>query len=48
MDKQGYDEFIKDFEKYINSMSDEEFEQFCNAVGVVNIEASTDSDDKVK
>ena len=48
MDKQRYEEFIKDFEKYIDSMSDEEFEQFCNEVGVVNIEASEKSDNIVK
>jgi len=48
MDKNTYEEFIKDFEKFIDAMNDEEFEQFCSAAGAVDIKESTDTNNKSK
>ena len=48
MDKNTYEEFIKDFEKFIDAMNNEEFEQFCNEVGAVDIKESTDPNNKSK
>ena len=48
MNDKGLEDFIKEFENNINNMSDEEFESFCDKLGLVSEDNNTDNKSKNK